>query len=68
MDALRAGEVTEAAARGPIAARAVAPLAIEEAAGELERVGGERREVGVARAGAVVAMMVYDYRMRVGES
>ena len=62
MEALRAGDVTEAEARALAAARAVAPLAMEEAAGGLEMVGGDRREAGVARAGAVVAMMRYRYR------
>ncbi len=58
-DALRAtGELREATARGFTAERAVAPLAIE--AGEEDvLVGGDRREAGVARAGAAVAMIVY---------
>ena len=59
-DALRAtGELREAEPRGFTAERAVAPLAIEGAEDEL--LGGDRREAGVARAGAAVAMTGYRY-------
>ena len=63
MEALRAaGELRDGDARAATAERAVAPFAIEEEVEEvLEWVGAARREVGVALAGAVVAMVVYCY-------
>ena len=62
-DALRATvELREADARGFTAERAVAPLAMDGEEDEL--VGGDRREAGVARAEAVVAIVGYRYRMR----
>ena len=51
-------------ARAFTADRAVAPLAIEDAVEEvvLAWEAGDRREVGGALAGAVVAMVVYRYK------
>lgn len=58
MDGLREGPLLrEADTRGETAERAVAPLVIED--GDevaLDTVGGDRREAGVALAGAAVAM------------
>lgn len=59
MEALRdAGELRDGDARAATAERAVAPLAMEEEVEEVapETEGGDRREAGVALAGAVVAM------------
>ena len=59
MEPLRAdGELSDGEPRAFAAARAVAPLAMEaEVEGVvLESVDGERREAGVALAGAAVAM------------
>lgn len=63
-DPLRAaGELREAEARALAAERAVAPLAMEDGGEvELESEGGDRREAGVGRAGAAVAIMGYRYR------
>ncbi len=60
IDCLRAGELREEETR-EAAERAVAPLAIEEEGGGVEP-GGDRREAGVALAGAVVAIMGYRQR------
>lgn len=65
MEPLRAdGELSDGEPRAFAAARAVAPLAMEaEVEGVvLESVDGERREAGVALAGAAVAMPGYRYR------
>ena len=57
------GALCEAEARAFAAERAVAPLAMEdEGEVELESEGGDRREAGVGRAGAAVAIMGYRYR------
>ena len=65
MEALRdAGELRDGDARAATAERAVAPLAMEEDVEEVapETEGGDRREAGVGRAGAAVAIMGYRYR------